>query len=62
MNHNKHNFKVGDVVIRDKGTASENKVLIISLTINGMFAEVMHWADYHAKPYSTMTNRLSPIK
>ena len=59
MNHNKHNLKVGDIVIADKNYRGGYEVKIISFTPIQMFA-LVGAPDGSGHPWEIMTNRLSP--
>lgn len=62
MNHNKHNLKVGDVVILDKGARTESEVEIQRFTPNQVYAMITPiQAQDSTIQWEVMTNRLSPI-
>jgi len=61
MNHNPHNFKTGDTAILDAGFHNSSRVIIVSITPQGMFSAI-RLADEHSGQWEVMTYRLTPIK
>jgi len=58
MNHNPHNFKVGDKVMLDE----QHKVLITGFTPQQLFAQITDdFQQLNGEPWEVMTNRLTPI-
>jgi hypothetical protein len=60
MNHNPHNFKVGNVVIKDKGTSCESEVVIDYITQRSLFVTVHDKKGNPSNRWTIMMNRLSP--
>jgi len=59
MNHNPHNFKVGDRAMLD----DQHRVLITGFTPQQLFAQITDdFQQLNGEPWEVMTDRLTPDK
>ena len=58
MNHNPHNFKIGDIVMLDNNHRNRYEVKIVYMALNNLICTV----EYKNNKWDIMTYRLTPIK
>lgn len=60
MNHNPHNFQIGETVILDEKYNNSCDVIIKALTPNQLYANVYQAEEHDHQSFTVMTNRLTP--